>query len=122
MTSIAVTYHASGATHAQMSEIVQYTQDRYMSMLLDGKVGNFHEFDDATLVQEHIDTKVVHKDQKKFISKITKDNHLIRSDEFVDISAAQYEEIEEILGNILHHFRGTKIHDITKHICGNSSL
>jgi hypothetical protein len=122
MASIAVTYHASGATHAQMSEIIQYTQDRYISMLLDGKVGNFHEFDDATLVQEHIDTKVVHKDQKKFIAKITKDNHIIRSDEFVDIPSPSHHEIEEVLGDVLHHFRGNKIHDITRHVCGNSSL
>jgi hypothetical protein len=122
MTSIAVTYHTSGATHAQMSEITQYTQDRYISMLLDGKVGNFHEFDDATLVQEHIDTKVVYKDQKKFISKVTKHNNLTRSDEFVEIPLSEFHAIEEVLDPILHHFRGTKIHDIVRHVCGNSSL
>ena len=122
MTSIAITYQVSGATHAQMLEIVQYTQDLYVSMLLDGKVGNLHEFDDNTLVQEHIDRKVVHKDQKKFIAKTTKNNHIIRSDEFVDIPLSSHREIEEILGDILHHFRGTKIHDIVRHVCGNSSL
>lgn len=121
MTSIAVVYRASWAKAWVMSELLHYTQERYITMMLEGKVWNLYEMDDDTPVTQHINNKLNHN-QKDFINKIVSEGKIIRSDEFTRVLPSRYHEIEQVLEEVLHHFRGTKICDITRHVMGNASL
>jgi len=122
MTSIAVVYHTSWAKPSAVSQILHYTQRRYISMLLGGKIGSLTSLDDNTSVQKHIEHIVDHHDQHKFIDDITDHDLLKRSDNFIDLLPSQYALIEKTVEELLRHIRGTKIIDIAKHIMGNSSL
>lgn len=121
MTSIAVVYHASWAKAWVMSDIVAYTQERYIDMLLQGKVGNLYEMDDDTPVTHYIRHKLNHS-HKQFIDKIVSDDHIVGSDEFMSVLPSRYHEVQQVLDDVLHHFRGTQICDIKRHIMGNASL
>lgn len=122
MTSIAITYSASGTSSKQVSEILNYTQDRYISMMLEGKIGTLINLDNDTSVQKYIHNIIKNQSQTKFIEHIVDHNTMIRWDEFVDILPSQYVEIEQMISKLLQYVRGTKILDIAKHIVGNSSL
>lgn len=122
MTSIAIVYREFGASTTDVIDIVAHTQDRYISLLLNGRVGNLSQIDVDTPVQHHISKKLIYKDQDWLIDKLTKHGRIIRSDEFQELLPSHSNAIKQELSQILLHVRGTKILDIVRRVNGNASL
>ncbi len=122
VTSIAIVYRMFGSRIDDSARMIAYTQDRYVSLLLDGKVGDLSQIDEDTPVQHHISKKLIYKDQDRLIDKLTKHNRIVRSDEFQELLPSECEEVDRVISQILSHVRGTKVLDVVRRVNGNASL